>query len=140
MIEKSVILNEEITSSQTDTESVVGSGGIHSAISVNFHVALKKKLLWRWARRVRVRFRNSLLVEIMAKLMKMRGGRHTSRERMSMLFVVLPHWRSPGVSTSVLLSERFSQEKDCSERISLNVLLTPFHLHYVNFQNFKLYH
>ena len=55
-----------------------------------------------------VKFWNSLLLEIMAKLMKMRGGRHTSRVRMSMLLVVLPRWRSPGLScSSVSFSQRF---------------------------------
>ena len=40
--EKSVILHEEITSSQADTVSVVGSARNHFAISVNLHVPLKK--------------------------------------------------------------------------------------------------
>ena len=73
MSKKSVILHEEITSSQADTESVVGSTGTHFAIFINLHVPRKKKLLWRWARRVRVEFRDSLLLEIMAKMLKMRG-------------------------------------------------------------------
>ena len=51
MSERSVILHEEITLSQADTESVVGSAGTHFAISINLHVRLKKKLLCRWARR-----------------------------------------------------------------------------------------
>ena len=53
MSEKSVILQEEITSSQADTVSVVGSARTHFAISVNLHVPLKKNFLWIWARRVR---------------------------------------------------------------------------------------
>ena len=53
MSEKSVILHEEITSSQADTVSVVGSARTHFAISINFHVPLKKNFLWIWARRVR---------------------------------------------------------------------------------------
>ena len=85
-----MILHEEITSSQADTESVVGFARTRFAISNNLHVPLKKKLLWRWAKRVQAEFRNSLLLKIMAKLIKMRGGRQTSRVRMSMLFGVLP--------------------------------------------------
>ena len=42
MSEKSVILHEEITSSQADAVSVVGSARSHFAISVNLHVPLKK--------------------------------------------------------------------------------------------------
>ena len=53
MSEKSVILNEEITSPQADTESVVGSAGNHFAILISLHVPLKRNFLWRWAKRVR---------------------------------------------------------------------------------------
>ena len=42
MSEKSVILREEITSSQADTMSVIGSARTHFAISINLHVPLKK--------------------------------------------------------------------------------------------------
>ena len=53
MSEKSVILHEEITSSQADTVSVVGSARTYFAISINLHVPLNKNFLWIWARRVR---------------------------------------------------------------------------------------
>ena len=53
MSEKSVILHEEITSSQADTVSVVGSARTHFAISINLHVPLKRNLMWRWAKGVR---------------------------------------------------------------------------------------
>ena len=110
MSEKNVILHEEITLSQADTESVVGSARTHFAISINLHVPLKK-IFFEYGRgesEIRVKFWNSLLLEIMAKLMMMQGGGHTSRVRMSMLFVVLPRWRSPGLSCSVSFSQRFS--------------------------------
>ena len=42
MSEKSVILHEEITSSQADAVSVLGSARTHFAISINLHVPLKK--------------------------------------------------------------------------------------------------
>ena len=42
MSAKSMILHEEITSSQADAVSVVGSARTHLAISVNFHLPLKK--------------------------------------------------------------------------------------------------
>ena len=111
MSAKNVILHEEITSSQADTVSVVGSARNHFAICISLHVPLKRNFLWRWARRIRVEFWNSLLIEIMAKLMKMRGGRYTSRVRMSMLFVVLPRWRSPGLSCRVSISQKFSAKR-----------------------------
>ena len=44
MSEKSVILHEEITSSQADTVSVVGSARTHFAISISLHVPLKRNL------------------------------------------------------------------------------------------------
>ena len=97
MSEKSVILHEEITSSQAETVSVVGSARNLFAISISLHVPLKRNFVWIWSKKIRVEFWNSLLIEIMAKLMKMRGWRYTSRVRMSMLFVVLPRWRSPGL-------------------------------------------
>ena len=42
MSEKSVILHEEITSSQADAVSVVGCARTRFAISINIHVPLKK--------------------------------------------------------------------------------------------------
>ena len=49
MSEKNVILHEEITSSQADAVSVVGSARTHSAMSINLHVPLKK-ILCRYGR------------------------------------------------------------------------------------------
>ena len=137
--ERSGILHEEITLSQADTESVVGSARTHFTISINLHVPPKKKLLWIWARRVRVQFRNMLFLEI-TKLMKMRGGRQTSRVRMSMLFLVLRGWRSPGLLSRVSFSQKWSQEIDWRDRICLKVLLTQLYLRNVSFQNFRSYH
>ena len=137
MSEKTVILHEEITSSQVDTESVVGSVRTHFAISINLHVPLKRIFLYIWAKRSRMEFQNSfLLLEIMAKLMKMRGRRHTSRVRMSMLFVVLLRWRSPGLSCRVSISQRLSTENCWRDRLCLRVLLTPLDLRNVSFQIF----
>ena len=53
MSEKSVILHGEITSSQEDAVTVVGSARTHFAFSINLYVSLKKNFLWIWARRVR---------------------------------------------------------------------------------------
>ena len=52
MSEKNVILHEEITSSEADTVSVVGSARTHFANSIDLHVPLKRNFLWRWAKRV----------------------------------------------------------------------------------------
>ena len=43
MSEKSVILHQEITLTQADTESVVDSAGTHFALSINLHVPLIEK-------------------------------------------------------------------------------------------------
>ena len=140
MSDKSVILHVEITLSQADAESVVGSAGTHFGISINLHVPLKRKLFRRWARRVRLEFWNGLLLEIMAKLLKMRGGRHTSTVKMSMLFVVVPRWRSPGLNCRVSYSQKLSKEKDWRDRFCLCVFLTPLDFCNVSFQTFKIYH
>ena len=42
MFEKNLILHEEITSSQADSESVVGSARTHFAVSINLFVPLKR--------------------------------------------------------------------------------------------------
>ena len=89
---------------------------------------------------IRVEFWNSLLMEIMAKLMKMQEGRQTSRVRMSMLFVVLPRWRSPGLSCRVSFSQKFSEGNDWRDRLRLRVLLAPLDLRNVSFQFFNIYH
>ena len=120
--EKSVISHEETILSEANTETVVGSARTHFAILINLQVPLKRKLLFRWATRVRVEFRNSLLLKIMAKLMKMRGGRQTSRVRLSTFFVVLPRWWSPGLSCRVSISQRLSTENDWRDRLRLRVL------------------
>ena len=48
----------------------------------------------------------------MAKLIKMRRRRHTSSVRMSMLCVVLPRWRSQGLSCGASFSQNLSEGKD----------------------------
>ena len=136
MSEKSVILHEEITSSQADTESVVGSARTHFAISINLHVPLKRNVLCIWARRIQAEFRKSLLLKIMAKLMKMRVGRQTSRVKMSKFFVVVLRWWSPGLSSRISFPQRLSEEEDWMDRLCLRVLLTPLELRNVSFQIF----
>ena len=86
MSESTVILHVETTSTQADTESVVGSARTHFAISIKLHVPLKRQLLCRWAGRIWVEFRNSLLFEIMAKLMKMRGETDIESEGVDVVF------------------------------------------------------
>ena len=86
MSEKNVILHEEIILSEADSESVVASARTQFAIFINLHVPLKRKLLCRWASRIRMEFRNSLLLKIMAKLMKMRGGTHIEGESVDVVF------------------------------------------------------
>ena len=54
MSENSVILLEEISPSQADTESVVGAGGTDIALSHHPHVFLNRKSMWGEAGLVRV--------------------------------------------------------------------------------------
>ena len=113
MSEKSVILHEGITSSQTDAVSVVGSARTHFAISINLHVPLKKISCGYG----RGESRNP--GEVLEKLVpgdhgetdEDAGNKQTSKVRVSMLFMVLPRWRSPVLSGSVSFSERFSGKK-----------------------------
>ena len=60
---------------------------------------------------IRVKFWKNLLLEIMAKLMKMRGISMTSKVRVSKLFMMLPRRRSPGFSCKVSFSQRFSGKR-----------------------------
>ena len=53
MSEKSVILHEEITSSQADAVSVVGSARTHFAHFYQPASAPEENFLWIWAKRVR---------------------------------------------------------------------------------------
>ena len=137
MSEKSVILHEEITSSQADAVSVVGSARTHFAIFINLHVPLKKIFLdmGKESPGIRVKFRNSLLLEIMAKLMKMRGkGRHRSEG----VDVVLG---APALAISGLELQGFNfseifREKDWRDRFCLSVFLTPLDLRNMTFQIF----
>ena len=55
-----------------------------------------------------------------------------------MLFLVLPRWRSQGLSCMVSFSQKLSEEKDWRDRLCLSVLLTPLDLHNVDFQIFKI--
>ena len=56
--------------------------------------------------------REQLVVEDCGETDGEAGGRKTSRVRMSMLFVVLQRWRSPGLSTRVSLFQTLSQKHD----------------------------
>ena len=97
MSEKSVILHEEITSSQADAVSVVGSARTHFAISINLHVPLKEISCGFG------RGESGNPGEVLEKLVvgdhgetdEDAGNKQTSKVRVSMLFLVLPRWRSP---------------------------------------------
>ena len=114
MSEKSVILHEEITSSQADTVSVVGSARTHFAISINLHVPLKKNSYGYG------QGESGNPGEVLEKLVVGDQGEtaeyavreNTSRVRMWMLFVMLPRWRSQGLSCTVSFSQNLSEGKD----------------------------
>ena len=64
------------------------------------------------------------------------GTAQTSKVRVSMLFVVLPRWRSPGLSCRVSFSQKLFEGKEWRDRLRLRVLLAPLDLRNVNFQIF----
>ena len=105
-----MILHGEITSSQADAVSVVGSARTHFAISINLYVPLKIVS----GGYGRGEFGNP--GEVLEKLVvgdhgetdEDAGKRQTSKVRVSMLFLVLPRWRSPGWSCRVSFSKKFS--------------------------------
>ena len=137
MSEKSVILHEEITSSQADAVSVVGSARTHFAISINLHVPLKKISCGygRGESRNPGEVLEKLVVGDDGETDEDAGNTQTSKVRVSMLFLVLPGWRSPGLSCSVSFSQIF-REKDWRDRLCLSVFLTPLDLRNVKFQIF----
>ena len=113
MSEKSVILHEEITSYQADAVSVVRSVRTHFAISINFHLPLKKiSCGYR-------RGESGNPGEVLEKLVvgdhgdndDDAGNEQTSKVRVSMLFLVLPRWRPPGLCCRVSFSQRISGER-----------------------------
>ena len=53
-----------------------------------------------------------------------------------MLILVQPRCRSPGLSCTVLFSQRLSEVEDWMDRLCLRVLLTPLDLRNVSFQIF----
>ena len=113
MSEKSVILHGEITSSQADAVSVVGSARTYFAISINLHVPLKI-VSGGYGRGESVNpgeVLENLVVGDHGETDEDAGNEQTSKVRVSMLFLVLPRWQSPGLSCSVSFSQRFSGKK-----------------------------
>ena len=92
MSEKSVILHEEITSSQADAVSVVVSARTRFAICINLHVP-QKKISCGYGRE-----ESGNPGEVLEKLVvgdhgetdEDAGNKQTSKVRVSMLFLVLP--------------------------------------------------
>ena len=91
MSEKSVILHDEITPSQADAVSVVGSAGTHFAISINVHVPLKKISCGygRGESRNPYEVLEKLVVGDHGEIDEDAVNKETSKVRVSMLFVVL---------------------------------------------------
>ena len=138
MSDKNVILHEEITSSQADAVSVVGSARTHFAMSINLHVPLKKNFCGYGFRD----FGNPgevlemLVVADHGGIVEDAGNKEASKVRVSMLFLVLPRCRSPGLTCRVPFSQRLSEVEDWRDRICLNVFLTPLDLRNVTLQIF----
>ena len=113
MSEKSVILHEEITSSQAEAVSVVGSARSHFAIAINLHKPLKKFSCGGG------RGESGNPGEVLEKLVvgdhgetdEDAGNKQTSKMRVSMLFLVLPRRQFPGLSCRLSFSEKFSGKR-----------------------------
>ena len=138
MSEKSVILHEEITSSQADTVSVVGSARTHFAISINLHVPLKKTSCGygQGESGNPGEVLKLLVVGDHGETDEDVGKGQKSKVRVLMLFLVLPRWRSQGLSCPVSFSQKLSEGKDWRDRLRLRVLLAPLDFRNVSFQIF----
>ena len=108
-----MILHEEITPSQADAVSVVGSARTHFAISVNLHVPLKiiSCGYGRGESKNPGEVLEKLVVGDHGETDEDAGNKQTSKVRVPMLFLVLPRWRSPGLSCNVSFSQRFSGKR-----------------------------
>ena len=108
-----MVLHGEITSSQADAVSVVGSARTHFANSINLHVPLKK-IFYGYGQR-----ESGNPGEVLEKLVvgdhgetdEDAGNEQTSKVRVSMLFLVLQRRRPPGLSCSFSFSQRFSGKR-----------------------------
>ena len=108
MSEKSVILHEEITSSEEDAVSVVGSARTHCAISINLHVPQISCGYGQGESGNPGGVLELLVVGDHGETDEDAGKRQTSKVRVSMLFLLLPRSRFPGWSCRVSFSQRFS--------------------------------
>ena len=113
MSEKSVILHEEITSPQADAVSVVGSARTRFGISINLRVPQEKISCGdgRWVSGSPGEVLEKLVVGDHCETDENAGNKQTSKVRVSMLFLVLPRWQSPGLSCRASFSQRFSRKK-----------------------------
>ena len=113
MSEKSVILHEEITSSQADAVSVVGSVRTRFAIFINLHVPLKKFSCGYGQRDPGNpgEVLEKLVVGDHGETDEDAGNKQTSKVRVSMFFLVLPRWPSPGLSCRVSFPQRFTGKR-----------------------------
>ena len=94
----------------------------------------------RWAGRIRVEFRNSLLFEIMAKLMKMRGWKADIEGEDVDVVCGAPALTISGFQYQGFIFSEIVPQNGWRDRLCLRVLLTPLDLRNVNFQNFKKHH
>ena len=107
------MLHEEITSFQAVTLSVAGSARTHFAISINLHVPLKlvSSGYGRGESGNSGEVLEKLVVGDHGETDEEAGNEQTSKVRVSMLFLVLPRWQSPGLSYSVSFSQGFSGKR-----------------------------
>ena len=134
MSEKSVILHEEITSSQADAVSVLGSARNHFAISINLHVPPKKNSCGygQGESGHPGEVLESLLLEIM---MKLREKADIEGEGVDVVLGA-PALAISGFELQGFIFSEIFREKDWRDRLCLSVFLTPLDLRNVNFQIF----
>ena len=133
MSERSVILLEDISSSQPDTERVVRaavSPSTFDALEVN--VAGERREGVRWEIQ-----RNQLKKAMCARRRLVR--RRIWRRRTSMLFVVLARLESLDTSLSDSRYQRSFVERDLRRGVCPRASLTPLTFHNGSFQIFNIY-
>ena len=136
MSEKSVILHEEITSSQADTVSVVGSARTPFAISISLHVPLKRIFF--------VEMGEEIAGGVLEQLVNGDHG-ETDEDAGRDIYIEgeddVVVCGAPALAISkfelqgFVLSEIF-REKDWRDRFCLSVFSTPLDLRNVNCQIF----
>ena len=133
MSERSVNLLEDISSSESDTVSMVPP-----ALSPPLLISLKRKLLDREVTTVRWEIHRDQLKKLAFARRKLLRSQ-MKRTRTLMLFVALTRLESLGTSLRDSRSQKTFVERDLQRRVCPRVSLTLLTFHNVSFQIFNFY-